>query len=73
MTLYDTDCCAVNLPLCVCVQVDCVFYPGLPSHPRAALVQELFSSRGAGGMLAFEVVDGPAAEAVLQVGLMWPG
>lgn len=43
-----------------------MFYPGLPSHPRAALVSELFSGRGAGGMLAFEVETGEAAEALLQ-------
>ncbi|KAF8073052.1 CHR5 [Scenedesmus sp. PABB004] len=45
-------------------QVEVVHYPGLPSHPRAALVAELF--RGAGGMLAFEVKGGVAvADAVL--------
>lgn len=42
-------------------------YPGLPSHSRHALVQELFSGRGFGGMLAFEVQDGAAADAVLRV------
>lgn len=49
------------------IQVKCVHYPGLPSHPRHKLVSELFSGRGTGGMLAFEVVDGPTADAVLQV------
>lgn len=49
-------------------------YPGLPSHPRYALVQELFSGRGSGGMLAFEVADGPAADAVLRVSVVgWMG
>jgi hypothetical protein len=45
-----------------------VHYPGLPSHPRHSMVQELFSGKGCGGMLGFEVQDGPAADAVLQVG-----
>jgi O-acetylhomoserine/O-acetylserine sulfhydrylase-like pyridoxal-dependent enzyme len=55
---------------CLCVhmaQVTQVHYPGLPSHPRAQLVQQVFSGRGAGGMLAFEVASGAAADAVLQV------
>jgi cystathionine beta-lyase/cystathionine gamma-synthase len=43
-----------------------VHYPGLASHPRHKLVQQVFS-RGAGGMLAFEVATGAAADAVLQV------
>lgn len=43
-------------------------YPGLPSHPRHAMVQELFSGKGCGGMFGFEVKDGPAADAVLKVG-----
>lgn len=53
--------------LFVLPQVRFVYYPGLPSHPRHTLAQELFSGRGFGGMLAFEVQDGPAADAVLQV------
>lgn len=50
-----------------CLQVVCVHYPGLPSHPRHTMVQELFSGKGCGGMLSFEVQDGPAADAVLKV------
>lgn len=46
--------------------VKCVHYPGLASHPRHDLVQELFSGKGAGGMVAFEVKDGAAADAVLK-------
>jgi cystathionine beta-lyase/cystathionine gamma-synthase len=49
------------------LQVKCVHYPGLASHPRHDLVQELFSGKGAGGMVAFEVKDGAAADAVLKV------
>lgn len=49
------------------VQVKRVHYPGLASHPRHKLVHELFSGKGAGGMVAFEVQDGPAADAVLKV------
>jgi len=52
------------------VQVERVHYPGLQSHLRHALVQELFSGRGSGGMLAFEVRDGATADAVLQVRLL---
>lgn len=48
-------------------QVERVFYPGLPSHPRHGLIQELFRGGAAGGMLAFEVAGGVAmADAVLQ-------
>lgn len=49
------------------LQVVRVHYPGLQSHLRHALVQELFSGRGSGGMLAFEVRDGATADAVLKV------
>lgn len=49
-------------------QVACVHYPGLPDAPRAALVAELFTGGGAGGMLAFELRGGAqTADAVLQV------
>lgn len=50
------------------IQVSKVFYPGLPDAPRSALVQELFTDGGAGGMLSFEVKGGvDVAEAVTRV------
>jgi O-acetylhomoserine/O-acetylserine sulfhydrylase-like pyridoxal-dependent enzyme len=50
------------------LQVSKVFYPGLPDAPRSALVQELFTDGGAGGMLSFEVKGGvDVAEAVTRV------
>jgi len=65
---------SLRLGLCVLMyatpQVVRVQPPGLQSHLRHTLVQELFSGRGSGGMLAFEVRDGATADAVLQVRLL---
>ena len=44
--------------------VKAVYYPGLPSHPQAAVAQRLL--RAGGGMLAFDVGDRAAAAAFLD-------
>jgi len=49
--------------------VDTVYYPGLPSHPQFAVAQR--ELRAGGGMLAFELDDRRAAEALLD-GLTLP-
>jgi cystathionine beta-lyase/cystathionine gamma-synthase len=36
-------------------RVEQVFYPGLPSHPDHALVQQLFGAAGAGGVLSIKI------------------
>jgi cystathionine gamma-synthase len=36
-------------------RVEQVFYPGLPSHPDYALVQQLFGGAGAGGVLSIKI------------------
>ena len=38
-----------------------VIYPGLPDHPQHALAERLFSGRGCGGMLSFEIRDADKA------------
>jgi len=40
--------------------VEAVHYPGLPSHPEHQLARRQMPS-GAGGVLAFELADGPVA------------
>jgi cystathionine gamma-synthase len=41
--------------------VEAVHYPGLPSHPEHQLARRQMPS-GAGGVLAFELADGPVAD-----------
>lgn len=43
-------------------QISQVIYPGLPSHPNHALAQQLFSERGFGGVVAFELRDADEAK-----------
>eukprot|EP00775_Hariotina_reticulata_P013055 gene13055-13182_t len=64
---HNTNAAALAAALSKHPQVSRVFYPGLPDAPRSALVQELFTKGGAGGMLSFEVEGGvDIAEAVTR-------
>lgn len=43
-------------------RVTTVNYPGLPSHPQHDLATQLFSQRGYGGMISFEITDAARKE-----------
>ncbi|HYD83271.1 MAG TPA: aminotransferase class I/II-fold pyridoxal phosphate-dependent enzyme [Opitutus sp.] len=45
-------------------EVSRVYYPGLPAHPQAELVQRQMT-RGAGGLLSFELAGGESAAVAL--------
>jgi cystathionine beta-lyase/cystathionine gamma-synthase len=42
--------------------VDCVIYPGLPSHPQHDAARRLFGDRGFGGMVSFEIAGADKAK-----------
>lgn len=64
MRVHESNAFVVARWLAEHARVRAVHYPGLPNHPQHELARR--QMRGFGGMVAFEVVDGEAAKAVLQ-------